>query len=153
MTWTRFMDMASGGSQKEPPYEYILIEAEEKEAQIIFYNRLGHNPNRVTCTCCGEDYSISENESLEQITAYDRNCAYVYYEIDGTEVPKKEALEKSLSFRTSARKGYVERVGEYGKYQKLENYLEEDTVLVIRSHEIKDSERKGSLPDQGYIWI
>ena len=25
--WTRFMDMHSGGGMKEPPYEYIFIEA------------------------------------------------------------------------------------------------------------------------------
>jgi hypothetical protein len=69
--FTRFMDMHSGGGTKEPPYEYIYIEAPEAEAKVIFYNRFGHNPERVTCTCCGEDYSIDSYETLEDATAYD----------------------------------------------------------------------------------
>lgn len=75
--WTRFSDMHSGGGCKEGNYNKIYIEAPQEEAEVIFYNRLGHNPNRVSCTCCGEDYSISEKESLEQLTGYDRNCHYI----------------------------------------------------------------------------
>lgn len=63
--WTEFMDMHSGGGTKEEPYEYIFIEAPREEAIIIFYNRFGHNPERVTCTCCGDDYSITEYETLK----------------------------------------------------------------------------------------
>jgi hypothetical protein len=70
--WTRFMDMHSGGGCKEKPYEYIYIEAGETEAKTIFYNRFGHNPERVTCTCCGEDYSTSEYKTLEEATQYQR---------------------------------------------------------------------------------
>lgn len=70
MTWTTFMDMHSGGNTKEPPYETIYIEAPEKEACLIFYNRFSHNPWRVTCTCCGEDYSIVEYPTLEKATKY-----------------------------------------------------------------------------------
>jgi hypothetical protein len=66
------MDMHSGGGCKESPYEYIYIEADKNTASIIFYNRFGHNPNRVTCTCCGEDYSISSHEDLLELTEY--NC-------------------------------------------------------------------------------
>ena len=73
--WTRFMDMNSGGGNKEQ-WSYIFIEAPEKQAKIIFYNRFGHNPERVSCTCCGDDYSISESESIEQVTAYDRGCEF-----------------------------------------------------------------------------
>src|SRR5437762_7548993 len=73
--WTRFADMYSGGGLKEK-WEYIYIEADEEMAKIIFYNRFGHNPERVTCTCCGKDYSISSNKSLAQLTGFDRNCAY-----------------------------------------------------------------------------
>ncbi len=57
--FTHFWDMHSGGSAKEP-WEHILIEANEAEARVIFYNRFGHNPDRVTCTCCGSDYSVYE---------------------------------------------------------------------------------------------
>ena len=66
MTWTKFMDMNSGGDLKEK-WQYIYIEAPAEKAKIVFYNRFGHNPERITCTCCGEDYSISEGESIEQL--------------------------------------------------------------------------------------
>ena len=91
MVWTRFMDMHSGGGTKEPPYEYIYIEAPESEARVIFYNRFGHNPERVTCSCCGDDYSISEEETLQQITAFERNCDSSYFRPDGTECDQDEA--------------------------------------------------------------
>lgn len=69
--WTRFMDMHSGGGAKEPQ-EYIYIEAPEAEASVIFYNRFGHSPGRVTCTCCGKDYSVSDKPTLEALTKFDR---------------------------------------------------------------------------------
>lgn len=72
MKWTEFWDMCSGGEIKEESYEKIYIEAPEAEAKVIFYNKFGHNPERVTCTCCGDDYSISESVSLEQASAYHR---------------------------------------------------------------------------------
>lgn len=69
MTWTKFSDMHSGGGVKESPYETIYIEAPQKEAEIIFYNRFGHSALRVSCTCCGEDYSVYESEPPDQSTA------------------------------------------------------------------------------------
>jgi hypothetical protein len=83
--WTKFWDMHSGGGTKEK-WEQIYIEAPEEESKIIFYNRFGHNPKRITCTCCGSDYSIEENESLEQASGFHRNCAYdtsEYFEEQG----------------------------------------------------------------------
>ena len=60
MKIVNFMDMHSGGGLKER-YSHIYIEAMgEDAASLIFYNRFGHNPNRITCTCCGEDYAINE---------------------------------------------------------------------------------------------
>ncbi|KKL21424.1 hypothetical protein LCGC14_2445590 [marine sediment metagenome] len=70
--WTQFWDMHSGGGLKEAPYHYIYIEAPEEEAKVIFYNRFGHNPERVTCTCCGDDYSIGEEKTLAKLTEYHR---------------------------------------------------------------------------------
>lgn len=70
MTWTHFYDMHSGGDCKEPPYQHIYIEASEAEARVIFYNRFGHSPDRVTCTCCGEDYSLAEKPTLEEVSSY-----------------------------------------------------------------------------------
>jgi hypothetical protein len=131
--WTKFMDMHSGGGTKEDA-EYIYIEAPEEEAEIIFYNRFGHNPHRVSCTCCGADYSLTESDSLEEATAYERNCAY-----DKT---KKQYVERGDPERTCC-----------GKYVPLDEYLASDGVLVIRADDIKPDERIGSLPEQGYVWI
>jgi len=89
--WTQFMDMHSGGGLKEEPYENIYIEAPLKEAELIFYNMFGHNPNRVTCTCCGEDYSTSEYETLREATAFHRNCLHAYKNPKGEIVEQKEA--------------------------------------------------------------
>lgn len=58
-TWTQFFDLCSGGSEKER-WGIIYIEAPEDEARVIFYNRFGHSPDRVTCACCGSDYSVYE---------------------------------------------------------------------------------------------
>ena len=64
MTWTVFWDMHSGGDPKEK-FDKICIEAPRKEAIVIFFNKFGHNPDRVTCTCCGADYSIGEYPDFE----------------------------------------------------------------------------------------
>jgi len=138
--WTQFMDMHSGGGQKEK-WEYIYIEAPEEEAKVIFYNRFGHNPERVTCTCCGEDYSIREAKDLSRITAYERGCAY-----------------------DSDNKEYIESPDdEYGfhKYVTLEEYIStegdegifSDTRLFIYAKDIKPEERVGGVPEQGYVWV
>jgi len=90
ISWTKFMDMHSGGNLKEKQ-GYIYIQAPEKEARIIFYNRFGHNPERVTCTCCGADYSISERETLEEATAYERHCKWESEKyIEGTKTGDKK---------------------------------------------------------------
>lgn len=124
--WTKFMDMHSGGNLKEKQ-AYIYIEAPEKEARVIFYNRFGHSPDRVTCTCCGEDYSLSEYSSLKQATGYDRGCEY------GDEE-------------------YLEKAREHRIYVPLEEYLKQTDVLVIYDKDIQNHERKGDVPKQGYVW-
>lgn len=63
--WTHFWDMHSGGRKKEK-FAHCFIEAPEEEAKVIFYNRFGHSADRVTCTCCGEDYAVTEYESLAE---------------------------------------------------------------------------------------
>jgi hypothetical protein len=130
MMWTQFMDMHSGGPAKEPQ-QYIYIEAPEEEAKVIFYNRFGHNPERVTCTHCGDDYSITESETLEQATAYERGCAW------------SEDSNK-----------YEERQADRFPFNKccpLDEYLKTD-ILVIRDNEISPEERTGDVPLQGYVW-
>lgn len=69
MVWTRIWDMHSGGDLKEP-FSKCYIEAPEDEAVSVFYARFGHNPHRVTCTCCGPDYDVEEYETLEKATFY-----------------------------------------------------------------------------------
>lgn len=131
--WTRFHDMHSGGSQKED-WGRIYIEAPMEEAIVIFYNRFGHNPERVTCTCCGEDYSISEHESLAQLTAFDRNCEWTGGKF--IENPKNEhytSLEK-----------YIE-TGKTYCYREI-------NTLFIFNKDIKPEERTGDVPQQGYVW-
>ena len=135
--FTRFMDMHSHGYAKEPQ-EYILIEACEADAKIIFYNRFDHNPNCVTCTCCGEDYSIQEYDTLREATAYDRGCNSV--EIDKTLrewVYVEEANPEQESWRP---------------YVTLEDYLLRPSVLVIYDKDIKADDRIGEVPSEGWVW-
>ena len=73
--WTHLWDMHSGGGLKEDA-AHFFIEAPEDEAKLIFYNRYGHNPDRVSCTCCGSDYSVSESDSLQRASGWHRECAH-----------------------------------------------------------------------------
>lgn len=130
MSWTRFMDMSSGGGRKER-HSYIYIEAPEDESKVIFYKRFGHNPERVSCTCCGDDYIIDESESFEQASGYDRGCAHV----DGAWVEEP------------ATDGWYHQ-----KYRTVDEYLTDPDVLVIREADIKPEERVGDVPRQGYVW-
>jgi hypothetical protein len=173
--WTRFMDMHSGGATKVvkrkngtftegsrfsnakgQDINRIYIEADEVTAKVIFYNRFGHNPERVTCTCCGEDYSISSDESLEQLTAFDRNCHYTYFDPKGNEVPESKAWVQGKGIKRGYSSGYAERKSEkysLGEYQSLDDYRQREDVLFIPASEIKDSEREGDVPEQGYVWV
>lgn len=128
MTWTHFHDMHSGGGAKEP-YGHLYIEAPEDEAARIFYAEFGHNPHRISCTCCGPDYSLTEAEDLHQASGYERNCHF--------------NQETGL---------YEERQSQeaYSKYVPLEVYLQ-GNVKVIPKSEIPDT--LPELPQQGYVWI
>lgn len=132
MTWTHFMDMHSGGRNKVPPYEHIYIEASEAEAVSVFYSRFSRNPHRVTCTCCGEDYSISDYESLEQATGFERGCKW-----------------------NDAGDGYIEGPGEntWRDYTTLDDYFTHEDVLIIRAAEIRDDERHHYVEPEGYVWV
>lgn len=130
MAWTRFWDMSSGGGQKED-FNLLFIEAPLEEAKSVFYARFGHNPERVSCTCCGPDYSISEDADLAQATGYYRNCAFE----NGKYVEKPE---------TRYRQGT--------KLIPLDKYLKQKDVKVIYASEIEDHERTMDVPGQGYVW-
>lgn len=130
--WTQFMDMHSGGEQKLA-WAYIYIEAPRDEAELVFQNRFSRNPNRVTCTCCGPDYSISEEETLQRLTAFERNCAWTE---DGN----------GYEERQNERRSYA------GPYMTVDEYVEKSGALFVRADEIKPEERKGSLRSEGYVW-
>jgi hypothetical protein len=132
VSWTLFWDMHSGGGLKEE-WAKIYIEAPMEEAKVIFYNRFGHNPERITCSCCGPDYSIAENETLKEASAYHRGCLYDRVE--------KKWIEK------------WERGGFYSRYVPLEEYVKQSDVLIIYDKDIQPYERLGSVPRQGYVWI
>jgi hypothetical protein len=151
------MDMHSGGGLKEK-HQYIFIEAPEKEAEIIFYNRFGHSPSRVSCTCCGEDYSVGEHEDLAQATAYERGCHYAYvHKKTGKEIPQSEGFISGEGVKRGYEGKYVERASDrsWGPgYQTLEEFLSSrKDVLVIYEKDIKPEERVGEIPAQGYVWV
>jgi hypothetical protein len=70
--YTRFWDMHSGGNQKLA-WSMVLVNLPKDEAIEWFENRFNRNPENVTCNCCGEDYSISSAETLEELTKFHRN--------------------------------------------------------------------------------
>lgn len=145
--WTHFWDMHSGGGQKEK-WAHIYIEAPEEEAKIIFYNRFGHNPDRVTCTCCGNDYSISEHADLKQLTGFHRNCRYLETPRDKNGLYRNDdpILKKHyyLEDREKAPRGYKVHTQwrHHGKYQTLKEYLKNKDVKVVYAKSIKREERK-----------
>lgn len=154
--WTQFMDMNSGGSPKQK-WDQIYIEAAEDEAKLIFYNRFGQNPDRVSCTCCGSDYSISSDESLEQLTGYHRGCASEY--VDGDKILSEDEY-RAMSFAQRSKKKITHRYAEredpnrsYNKYKSLDKYLAGKSIKVIRADEISYDDRRGTVPQQGYVWV
>lgn len=137
------MDMHSGGGSKEK-WEYIYIEAPAAEARVIFYNRFGHNPDRVSCTCCGEDYSVSEAPSLADATAYERNCQFDRKENRYVERQDPKNLEIRAKCDTK---------DTWGLYVPVENYIKSEKILVIYAKDIKPNERRGDVPRQGYVYV
>ena len=127
--WTQFWDMHSGGDRKEQ-WNLIYIEAPVDEAKVIFYNRFGHNPERVSCTCCGPDYRIEQGDDLYQLTAYWRGCEH-----DGEKYVERQAALFAVQ-----------------DYQTLEQYLHSKDAFFINAAEIQPAERLGEAPRQGWVW-
>ncbi len=154
--WTRFMDMSSGGGRKEGSYKYIYIEAPEEEAKVIFYNRFGHSPDRVSCTCCGQDYSIGEAETLREATGFERGCRFGYVNKEGQEVPEQQARVRGKGLVNGCKDTYFEEKGTNPvsrDYIPLNEYLKQENILVVYKNDIKKTERLGEVPDQGYVWV
>lgn len=157
--WTQFHDMHSGGGQKLY-WARIYIEADAEEAKIIFQNMFDRNPERVTCTCCGGDYSINSHEDLAQLTGFERGCrnlktprkangrfendnpvikAHLWLE-DGEKAPAGFEVEGGPHFSFNS------------KYVTLADYTKQKNVKVIRAADIKPEWRKGELHEEGYVW-
>jgi len=111
MVWTEFTDMHSGGDQKLE-WGHIFIEGTEAEARVIFQELFERDPDNVTRECCGEDYSVSEADTLELATAYERGCAY---DSVGNYV---EQADLSRSYR---------------KYVTLEEYEKSGVAKIMRA--------------------
>jgi hypothetical protein len=172
MTWTQFWDMHSGGGLKESPYSMIYIEAPEAEARVIFYNRFGHNPSRVSCTCCGDDYSVDSEETLERLTGYHRNCDHLvtprdergrytepddawfkeHYYVEPEDVAEAKRRGWTVEENT-ARKIGREHGSDFGRYLTVEQYLAQPNVLVVRAADITPEQRVGEVRAQGYVWV
>jgi hypothetical protein len=144
MAWTHFHDMHSGGGQKLQ-WAHIFIEADEKEAREFFEAAFDRNPDHVTCNCCGNDYSVSSEESLEQITGYYRNCEYVYFDAEGNEVEREDVWIAGKGFEDGVTSKYVERQGfyEFGSktskppYETVAQFeLREDIAVFRRTKEL-----------------
>jgi hypothetical protein len=141
MVWTHFWDMHSGGPQKLE-WAHIFIEAPEEEAKSVFYSRFGRNPERVSCTCCGEDYSISEFEDLQQATAFHRGCRFdtetgKYGEKSG---PKKHTFYTFIPFE------------DFLKNPMFKDCGEKNSVLLIYKDSISKGQRSAKVPQEGYVW-
>lgn len=132
MTWTRFMDMHSGGGQKLK-WAYIYIEAPESEARSVFYSRFDRNPEYITCTCCGEDYSVGEDKTLKEITAFERHCRWD---------------DKTKTYVEEPDPRYI-----LNKHIPLNKYLKQKNVLFIYAKDIKSKERKVKVPKGSWQWV
>jgi len=161
MTWTRFNDMHSGGGTKVNGYEKIYIEAPIEAAKSVFYNRFERNPERVTCTCCGPDYTIDEYPSLQQATGHERNCRVLKtpkdelgrYMNDLPELKENYYLEPDEEppegFQVKSTPSWKSR----REHVELSEFIQQDDVLVIRATEIDDSEKDENVPKEGYVWV
>lgn len=147
--WTQFHDMHSGGGQKLE-WGRIFIEAPEAEARSIFYGRFGRNPDRVTCTCCGADYSISEHLDLERGTAYERNCEWVS---DKKEHGGGHYLESQKEDNMQIRRSRnTPDESTWGLYMTLDAFIKSGKVKIIPASEISETERCIDVPEEGYVW-
>lgn len=116
--YTLFMDMHSGGQAKvqngKVDVEYIIVEGDEPEAIALFQRTFNRNPLNVTCSCCGEDYSLTTG-ALDQITAYHRHCDYDESVKQWVDIPRFEEYPVIV----------------------LDDFLAQDNVRVVRDEKAK----------------
>lgn len=88
MTWTKFTDMQTGGHRKTG-YKYIFIDGDS--AVDRFETEFGRDPYEESCECCDADFAVSTFDTLEQATAYARDCRYDYEREIWVDEPADEA--------------------------------------------------------------
>jgi hypothetical protein len=65
--FTLFMDMHSGGGRKAS-HDFIIIEADTEALAVEqFTQHFGHDPYDIACMCCGENYSVTSEETLADV--------------------------------------------------------------------------------------
>jgi hypothetical protein len=91
---------------------------------------------------------------LEQASAYDRNCAFVYQDREGNEVEQEEAWVSGKGLQIGYTSGYVEHADKKYKFTHipLTDYVKQKEVKIIYANEIAPAERKGELKREGYVW-
>ena len=122
MVWTHFWDMHSGGDLKVSPFDHIYIEASERDAMSVFYARFGFNPHRISCSCCGEDYSVSEYKTFKEASCFQR----------GDRISKLQPEPTNIT--------------------SVKDYKKQEDVKVIRAKEIVDTEKSHVLHEEGWVW-
>ena len=146
MAWTLFWDMHSGGGQKDK-FTQCFIQAPREEAVSIFIAKFGHDPRNVTCPTCGEDYSINEFDSLEEATAYHRDCNYAKRRETNKKTGRVRYYSLYLEDGESAPKGFeLDEFKSERKTVPLKKYLRNKEVKVVRKKDIKDAERTAYKP-------
>lgn len=121
--WTHFWDMHSGGGQKLD-WGHIYIEAPEDEARRIFFAKFHRDPDCVTCTCCGPDYSVSEYETIDEATEFQRG-----------------------DLVDNGKGGYENKIRD-----TVEQYIKNPNVKVVFVLDITDEERGTEYRRRGYVW-
>lgn len=108
--WTLFADAYADGKLKFKAFEWIIVEGKEEDALSLFMDITNVDPKKVTCTCCGQHYSIREFDSVFQATAFERGCCY----------------DMTLEC-------YVEEISDFPiiHYTTVEDFIDRDNVLII----------------------
>ena len=132
--WTRFHDMNTGG-WKKLEWAVIYIEASEKQAESVFFSKLGISPSKVSSVGDGADYFIEEYEYLRDATDYDR-------EKWGFDLVRVDKIPNGPDIITK-----------FPESEVLWGFQQCREVLFIYSTDIAFDERTRKVPKQGWVWV
>ncbi len=128
MTWTEFSDMYSGGDPKLRETK-IYIEAPEEIAAKVFTAIYGRNPRHVTCSCCGPDYGIIEDDTLEEATDYARKLS----------AQEKTFYEKETYVRMKDLEGIS--IEEFEKQPHVKIWRKESSLQISKMYYLQRGEK------------